>query len=371
MNNKEKLELSDVLVQFQQIDYVSIIRALSPIIYLYTSKKVVDTYTIHQEFKPKNINKVSLPPELTQEYSDIDIEKLASQRFGNAVIEFAKVIIDKFPLKVLTNFYNNLNELKINPKNFDFENLILKTNTAAAYNTKKNKIEVNGDNYKSTIYHELFHMASSTYKDGICYSGFKQATFKVNLGTGLNEGYTQLLTQRYFSYNEEVFGPYKFEVEIAREVEKIVGKEKMEELYLHSNLLGLINELKSYASADEIMKFISGLDFLSDHLDDKKLRLFEKRMITRSLKNVKEFLFKTEIVKLKKQLDDGILDINEFIEKVIEYIGSLSFSIYAGKHKYEVFTAENLQEILRTILDAPDLILNINETSEEPKSKGM
>ena len=78
MGNKEKLELSDILIQLEQIDYVSIIKMLSPIISYYTISKAIDGYRLHKDFKPKNISRVSLPPELTQEYSSIDIENLAS-----------------------------------------------------------------------------------------------------------------------------------------------------------------------------------------------------------------------------------------------------------------------------------------------------
>ena len=344
MDNKEKFKLTNILIQLEQIDYISIIRMLRPIIIYYTNSKLIDGYKLHKDFKPKNISRVILPPELIYSYSNIDIENFASQRFGEAVIEFAKLIMAKFPEKDLVNFYNNINELKIAPKKFGFQNLVLKTTTMGTYDAKNNKIQVEGDDYTEAIYHELFHMASSTYKDGVRYSGFKQYSSKhgVNLGTGLNEGYTQLLTERYFGYIEEVRGIYKFEVHITDKLEKIVGKEKMESLYLNADLLGLINELKNYASEEEIMKFISGTDFLRKHLDDKKLLPFEKGMITNSLKNVKEFLFRAYTVKLKRQLESGILDMNEFNENLATYISSLGTNLKSGKHNYEFFTIESV-----------------------------
>lgn len=374
MDNKEKFELTDILIQLEQIDYISIIRMLRPIIYYYTTSKVIDGYKLHKDFKPKNISRVSLPPELIQEYSDVDIEKLASQRFGEAVIEFAKLVMTKFPSKDLTNFYNNLNELKVEPKKFGLQNLILRGNTAATYDAKKNQIQVDSDDYTSTIYHELFHMASSTYKDGVRYSGFRQSSLKsgiANLGKALNEGYTQLLTERYFGYIEEVRGTYEFEVHITDKLEKIVGQEKMESLYLNADLPGLVNELKNYASEEEIMKFISGTDFLREHLADKKLLPFEKGMITNSLKNVNEFLFRAYTVKLKRQLDSGALNMNEFNENLATYISSLGASLKSGKHRYEFLTPEILQESLRTILDALDLTVNaVSEVTNESISKG-
>ena len=46
----------------------------------------------------------------------------------------------------------------------------MRTNIIGTYDAQKNLILVDKDNYISSIYHELFHMSSSTYKNGIIYS---------------------------------------------------------------------------------------------------------------------------------------------------------------------------------------------------------
>lgn len=372
MNDKQKFEIQDFLIQIQQIDYASIITILRPIIICYISSKVIDGYYLRKDYKPKNISKVCLPPDLKQEYSNIDIERFASQQFGSAIIHFANVIIDKFPSADLVNFYNNLNELKINPKKFGFQNLVFSSNTAATYEVKKNKIEVDKDNYISTIYHELFHMASSIYKNDISYAGFSQSSQKpgvVCLGKGINEGYTQLLTERYFGDIEEVKGTYKYQVHIVDKLEKIVGREKMESLYLNANLPGLLNELKNYATEEEVANFISSIDFLTERFYDKKKLLFEKGMITNSLKNVNEFLLKTYAQKLKIQLDAGLLSVDELNEQLATYISSLGTSISAGKYSYEFLTIESSLEILKSVLGTPKLTVD-DKMQDEIISKG-
>lgn len=372
MDNKERFTVQDFLIQIQQIDYDSIITILNPIIIYYINSKVIYNYNLHRDYKPKNIRKVSLPPELTQEYSNIDIERFASQQFGSAIIHFAKVMIDKFPSGDLINFYNNLNELKINHKKFGFENLVLRFNTLATYDPKKNEIRVDKDDYTSAIYHELFHMASSTYNNGIFYVGFRQYSLKpsvVDLGIGINEGYTQLLTKRYFGDIEDAIDGYVYEVHIVDKLEKIIGQEKMESLYLNANLHGLLTELKKYASEDEITKFVSGVDFLSEHLKDKKLLPFEKGMITNSLKNVNEFLSRAYTKKLKNQLDAGLLNVDELNEQLATYISSLGTGVKAGKHSYEFLTIESWQENLIAILEAPELTVDVKE-QEGTVSKG-
>lgn len=371
MDNKK---LTNILNQLGQIDYTSIIRNLNCIISHYTTSKAIGSYHLHKDFNPKNISRVSLPPEFTQEYSDIDIEKLASQRFGEAVVEFAKLMMTKFPSKNLNIFYYNLNKLKLKPKKFGLQNLIFRTNVEGSYDIEKNQIQVDRNGYIRAIFHELFHMASSIYKDGIYYSGFDQESSKpgtVDLGLALNEGYTQLLTERYFGYIDEVRGGYEFEVHIADKLEKIVGQEKMESLYLNADLLGLMNELKNYVSEEEIIKFISRADFLKEYRCKKKLHPLEKEMITANLTDVNTFLLKAYTVKLKRQLDGGTLDMNTLYEDLAMYISSLGTSFYFRKHRYQFFTFESVQEILRTILNIPNLIVDMGEATNESISKGM
>lgn len=372
MNNKKNLELNDILGQLEQIDYGLIISLLSFIVNYYATKKVIDGYRLRKDFIPKNINKISLPPELTQEYSKVDIAKLASQRFGDAVIEFAKLMMDKFPSSDLTNFYNNLTELKIKPKKFGFQNLVLQRNTAAQYSVKDNKIELDENNYITTIYHELFHMASSIYKDGISYSGFSQVSFKfgtISLGNAINEGYTQLLTERYFGYIEGLCRTYKFEVNIADKLEKIIGQEKMENLYLNANLLGLINELKKYALEEEITKFISSTDFLTEHLRDTKILPKEEEMIISSLTTLNKFLISVYAMKLRKQLDNGNLSISECTENLGMYVGSLSDTITIGKNIYNFFTPDDLQQQLESVFTHTNSNIESNAPTIEGRKK--
>ena len=373
MNNNEIAELTNFIIKLQQMDYEPIIRGLNFIISCYVTKKVVDGYNLHRNYKPKNISKVALPPELTQDYSNINIEKYASQCFGNAIIEFAKVIINKFPQTYLVNFYNNINELSVEPKKTGFKNIILSSDTEAkaTYTPRKKLIQVDVDNYVSTIYHELFHMASSVYKDEINYSGFRQSSNKLgfyNVGKGINEGYTQLLTERYFGYIKEVKGSYALEVHFVDKLEKIVGQEKMEKLYFNVDLPGLISELRQYSSDDEISKFITGMDFLTDHLVDRRLMSPEKNMIKNSLKNVNEFLLRTYAKKIKTELDNGALTVDDFDQRLSEYVSSLDVGVRRGKHNYEFLTADIIQDSLRMALNDPKITVE-NESTNNSMSK--
>jgi len=110
--------------------------------------------------------------------------------------------------------------------------------------------------------HEFLHMASSTYdrETNIVFSGFEQIDDKNIIGTGLNEGYTELLNKRIYGVksNDRV---YTREVRVAKMLELFFedGKE-MTHLYFTCNLPGLIKHLESYAPRNEIIKLIIDLD---------------------------------------------------------------------------------------------------------------
>lgn len=364
MDNKENFTIQDFIIQLEQINYLEILDAIKPLIIYYVTSKAIATYNLHRDYKPKNISKVTLPPELTSEYSEIDINKIVATKYGESIVKFANVVINNFSAEDLTNFYNNINELKTKSKKFGIQNLILRSKTAGKYDPKKNEIKIDDDTAETTIYHELFHMASSTYKDGIRYSGFHQASLKsgiTSLGKGINEGYTELLSQRYFMPDSSVSGAYEYQVDIAETLEQIIGKEKMQSLYLNSNLKGLIDELKQYVSEEEIMKFISNTDFLVNHMDDKKLQLFENNMIGNCLKSINRFVIICYSKKLQQQVKDGEISSNdEILQKLAEFISLLASNIKIRKRRYEVMTDKDIQESLKASFENTNATVSIN-----------
>lgn len=319
-----------------------------PIIIIYTTDKVLSTYTLHKDFKPKDISKVSIPLELKQKYTDIEISQIASKKVREAVLEFGDILEKEFPNDSLINFNNNVNEVKIKRTG----NVLL-SSSIGTYSCKENEIDYC---IISSIYHELFHMASSVFDNDkkLTYSGFRQVCCErgselkgTNIGVGINEGYTELLAHRYFEDKHKLSKAYKFEVGIVEKLEKIVGQDEMKRLYLNANLMGLIENLKQYSSEEEILNFINSVDLVSKHSGD--LFLLGNDKIKESIMNVYSFLLRTYIVKLKKQIENGILSINEFIEQSTQYIKSLGTSVKVSGHKYEYLTEDDLHNILNDI----------------------
>lgn len=59
---------------------------------LYTTSKILSTYTLHKDFKPKDISKVSILLELKKKYTNIEIDQISSEKVRNTVFEFADVL---------------------------------------------------------------------------------------------------------------------------------------------------------------------------------------------------------------------------------------------------------------------------------------
>lgn len=157
-------------------------------------------------------------------------------------------------------------------------------------------------------YHELFHMSSSgKAKDGYCM-GFSQSDFEneKKIGDGINEGYTELLNERFFEFknNNKMYIIYKIIAEI---IESIIGEKKMMNLYFTANLKGLFSELSKKTDDNKAFEFVSALD----SLDETKIGFiydFLEELYENS-RNKDDYLIikkDTDFFNKMKRLDDAI-----------------------------------------------------------------
>lgn len=345
------------------IDIKSLIQLCEPFIIFYGIRNIgmdtIDGICMNKEFKPKNIKKVKLPPELKVEANEIDYDELSKRQYGNLLLEFSKKIIEELPEKNLTNFYNNIRTLKVGLKKEEKERNS-NTTTVGTYETKKNQVKFTNEEKKQVVFHELFHMASSKYQNGITYSGFSQSKFLsgLKIGNGLNEGYTETMSERYFGRNYSVSSGYRYATFVVARVEEIVGRERMEELYLNADLLGLINELKKYNSEENIMKFIASTDFLLDRFSLKKFIFREKGKIKKSLRNVNKFLAESYANFIKEQLDEGKISYDKANFNVSLFMGRLDRYVDASDHIFTVMKDEEIEKIVENTFGDIDLLIS-------------
>ena len=192
----------------------------------------------------------------------VDIDKLT-------IDEKYKPYIKEFVKKTSANFnFRNPNEkletLTIKQKTI-LQTLLFPT-SEAYYNDLNNKIYA-GKRIEDSIYHELFHVFT-TYKENIfsTVSGFNYINIHTDIARRLNEGYTDLLANRYF----DSVVSYMIEANIARKTEIILTEKNMENLYASNNLYAIIKSLSKFSSEEEAIAFISFVDKLSIYRNNIK-----------------------------------------------------------------------------------------------------
>lgn len=251
-----------------------------------------------------------------------DIEKIKEKPIGESLFKFRKKLYKNFKNENLTLLNNNIKSSKVKIKYIAPEILLLRFATGK-YNIKTNTIKIIKLFEKWSVNHELFHMASSYYNENlkIGYSGFQQFFFlkKESIGCGLNEGYTELLSNRYFKEKvSRVSYGYNVCKFFSEKLEKIVGRERMESFYLNADLNGLYNYLLNFDESENIESFIVSLDYLLRHVS-----IFNSKKYESYYALIECYLAKWYITKMKQEFENGNIDENLFNYNIANYIDSL------------------------------------------------
>ncbi|MDO4369454.1 MAG: hypothetical protein Q4C29_02850 [bacterium] len=284
-------------------------------------------------------------PKIIRINNEIDINKIKKKPFSDKIINFHDVLSNNFKENDLNNFYNNINNLKIYEKSFKLINFVLGKGREGLYEPVKNKLCISKEcKDDTTLYHELFHMSSSFVKDKLICSGFAQMNSKSNnktIGVGINEGYTELLTSRYF--NNEKPNTYLEQTIICDSLEKIIGKDKMKSLYLNADLYGLVMELNKYISKEEIIGFIYYSDFITNHLKSNSINI---EALLQCMKYTNIFLINAYHKKLEKIMQEKNIPLKDALEKYILFLKDIRTNIIIRRTNYKVLDIENLESYL-------------------------
>ena len=261
--------------------------------------------------------------------------------------KFLNIMNKNFSQEDLKILFCNIKTLKISTSDFKFENFFSQTATTGAYSVNKNAIILDETEYKDTIYHELLHMASSYFEDGMFYSGFQRYGISsqmkiINIGIGIDECYTELLNRRYFVKDKDITASYKYQIFITSKLEEIIEKKRMESLYLTADLDGLIKELEKYINKEEIMEFIYDMDYIYKHLKENKI-LFLNKKISNTLNRINLFIVKVYLKKTYQQYLQNIISYEELIKKSSNFIYSIATLLTIGKNNFQIFSQEDLK----------------------------
>lgn len=348
---KEKNIMRDILSEIEKLDYVELFKAVRPVVICYIASRSLNNYVLHRRHNPANYLKVYIPEEIEKTHykvNDIDMEKLYSLKFKEQLKYFIKGMVTNFKEEDLQNFFNNINSLNIETfkkKKKKFHNYY----TIGTYDTDLNTVYITKENVDISIYHELFHMASTKLSDdGVTRTGFHYENKYGNIGTGINEGYTSLLSKRYF---EDTKYGYNYELVIAEKLEEIIGKEKMESLYLNANLYGLINELKKYEDEKEIMKFIYNIDFITSIVGDRKRNSLGRKYLQDSIYSASNFLIKCFLKKRLNEFDKKEIPYEVLEGSIFNYIEELDLRFKIEKEKYSYINKDSVIDMLNNMIE--------------------
>ena len=184
---------------------------------------------------------------------------------SDVIHTFVDTLVANFDEDELATFYNNIKTLAIEIT--DFDETIRKRKyesshkTLAYYKIATNTIYILDTSNTGILYHELFHVSTARRVGTTSFNGFCQTNLLTSecIGEGINEGYTQLMAERYFK--DSSVGNYNVLVYLVELLELIIGKDKMEHYYMTSDLYSLVNELKK--SNQKIPEFLEEFDFSS------------------------------------------------------------------------------------------------------------
>lgn len=263
-------------------------------------------------------------------------------KYNNDLELNLSAIKDKYS-KYIDTFYE---EMKSNNSGIDLNNFVRNANRLILINNNKKHptcsavfyhfddccyiVLFSEDNLNLSIYHELMHMASSRYINDIRYTGFRQSFENkrkmISIGEGLNEGYTEWITVKYFHKHGKNEATYPALTNIARLLEvEFIGEELMEKYYFDSDLPSLIHALEYYDTRENIMRFIKDLDFIR-YYKPNPLSVYEKIKYDTVIRDVKSLLTKWFSFKLREYVDSGEIKINECGEYAGMFAREVSFS---------------------------------------------
>lgn len=275
-------------------------------------------------------------PIILKQTEQIEEFPFINDRYRHLIEAFYTKLKEEVPPLCLLSFYQNITSLTIEEKR-GLINTLRSVLTAGSYDFYNNKISIYPfqERYCDILKHELLHMSTRKKTKDKCHIGFLQVQKNIHIGSALNEGYTEIMCKR-LQEDYIISSSYQYEMILAEIIEKIIGKEKMKELYFTANLYELVNILSKYNTKKNIKNFLIDMDYIS-------LPIY------------------------KKELSNTIIDINNFI-----YETFTNWLIQSPKNKSSQEEYKSFIELITQVLEIynKDIInKNIKYNTEASNAK--
>lgn len=219
------------------------------------------------------LGKVARP--IREKDTPLSYKAIEGYEFSDLLKECIDHLEDVLDVKNKTYFHKNISNLKIKklPDKIKDE--------AACYSPYRNRMELGNFKCKGDLSCELLHTASTTKNFGLVFTGFCQHKHFNEFGNGLNEGYTQVLNNRYFT-NENDNSHYIEQV-FAKCIEAMVGQDEMERYYFMGELSFLLEDLEDYMKREDAEALIVSLDIIEKYLRKKNKTKRQERLVKKAL----------------------------------------------------------------------------------------
>lgn len=196
----------------------------------------------------------------------------------------------------------------------------------------------------SVINHELLHLSSLQKNyDNVIFSAY-------------DEGYTQLLAERYFKENEGKV--YKILVIIMNNIETIINKDYMEEKYFKGELQTTGNKLLEYENKENIKLLFKNMYFIFDTLNNIHCIEEEKRKIYIQYHTNIIFTIITNCIINRLKKCDNIKDKISIFNN-LRLVKTYRFVFMGQKYEINLFTDEQIKQIINCLYS--DLEFNVEE----------
>ncbi|MBR4178348.1 MAG: hypothetical protein IKR57_03260 [Bacilli bacterium] len=321
-----------------------------------TINKNILFFNLDRDILLKDINDVeilSIDRIRDNYFSDLSIF-LYDKPFSNELMEFVNVIVKNFKKEDLKIFYSNIRHLDVKKFDENKYNKGKKNHTLAYYKPYNNTVYISNEINTSGIYHELFHMSTAIKYNKYLFVGFDQTDLVSNksFGVGINEGYTQLLSERYFDKAQKGYPSLVHDLLL---IENLIGKEKMESLYMQCNLYGLIDELKNYISYEDICRFITYTDYIKHNMYNKNVSDRKVAIMGQMCAYINMFIVTCYLNKYINQLPNTPEEREDMINTLCMLFNKLIVRININNKLVECSFTDNI-EYLERILEGFDYL---------------
>lgn len=277
---------------------------------------------------------------LKKDISKEEIVKIINNINNKYIKTFIMIMKNSDKGQYLNNLYSNLRITKIIECSL-IQTFIAKNSGTCGGNYYKNgmillllgdKINLDGYSANLTPYHELLHLLTTKIEsENIISIGFSSNSFC----EGLNEGYTEILTKRYFGHlssDDEEF--YQLHSWYSEMIEEILGKDILEKCYFGVDQNSLIKELAKYSNIKDVIELICNTDYLFE-CEEKiftfknslyignKINHEELEMLCKESEFFRDSVF-TRLIeihknKFKNLLEKKVIDEKKYQEEIDKY----------------------------------------------------